>query len=57
VVGTNSTTHAVGGLNDLNANTGGGQGASTGQSGESSSDDNDVIVHALEDTDCEVLTR
>jgi hypothetical protein len=57
VVGTNSTTHVVGGLNDLNANTGGSQGAGTGQSGKSSSDDNDVFVHALEDTDCEVLTR
>jgi hypothetical protein len=41
----------------LNANTGGSQGAGTGQSGKSSSDDNDVFVHALEDTDCEVLTR
>jgi hypothetical protein len=50
-VGTNSATDAIGGLNHLNANTGGSQGASTGQSGKACSNDYDVFVHPVEVTD------
>jgi hypothetical protein len=57
VVGTNSATHFVGGLKELNANTGGSQGAGTGQSSQASSNDYDVFVHAFEDTDCELPSR
>jgi hypothetical protein len=57
VVGTNSAAHFVGGLKELNANTGGSQGAGTGQSSQASSNDYNIFVHAFEDTDCELSFR
>jgi hypothetical protein len=56
MVGTHTTTHAVGGLEDLDTNAGCSQGSCTGQTGESSSNDHNVFVHALHATDCSVLT-
>jgi hypothetical protein len=56
-VGTYSATDAIGSLNHLYANSGGGQGAGTGQSGEACSNDYDIFVHPVEVTDCELSTR
>jgi hypothetical protein len=45
MVGANSASHLVGGLNDPNANASGHQSAGTGQSGKSCSNDHDIFIH------------
>jgi hypothetical protein len=52
VVGSDSTTNAIGGLKELDADTGGTQRARTCQSGEPGPDNHHVFVHALEATNC-----